>query len=264
MPTAMPPPHYLLFLKNNPQFVPKTLVVGLFPWNDLRHDVTDMVFERDARGDIVAIRSASQRIGSEGFLLGAEAAEQEPVWRRLMREFNLGRVVLLAQYRLSALLRARASPAPAATSPSTAADHVSIDHGAFNADALTSLTALQEIARLVRDRGGDVVIFFIPTSYMVGTYPYFCETLDGYDAQSCSRFRQENPLGLALQAWARAHCLDLIDPTQDFRAREQQGSRLYFAKDGHWTPAGHAAAADLIVDYLAQRPSRACSGPEAR
>lgn len=258
------PPHYHLFLKNNPQFVPKTLVVGLFPWNDLGRDVADMVFERDARGDTVAIRSASQRIGAEGFLLGTGAPEREPVWRRLMREFNLGRVVLLALYRVSTLSLTRASPAPADVSPAPVAPHSSVDHAAFNADARTSLMAIEEIARLVRDRGGEVVVFFIPTSYMVGAYPYFCETLDGYDAQSCNRFRQENQLGLALQDWAQARCLDLIDPTVDFRAREQHGSRLYFAKDGHWTPAGHAAAADLIVDYLARPPSRACTGTAVR
>lgn len=125
----------------------------------------------------------------------------------------------------------------------------SVDFGEFDPYAETSLDAIIEITSLVRSRGGDAVIFYIPTSYMVGAYPYFCETLDGYTAVDCARFREANLLGEALRDWAHRHCQWLIDPVAEFRRREASGTRLYFAKDGQWTVAGHRAAADLLLQH---------------
>ena len=91
------PPHYLLFLRNNLQFVPQRLVIELFPWNDLSLNMFDMAFERDSNGAVVAIRSTQARVRPDGFWSRRDLTEdREPWWRAQAREFNLGRVVLLA------------------------------------------------------------------------------------------------------------------------------------------------------------------------
>lgn len=261
------PPHYLLFLRNNPQFVPRRLVIELFPWNDLSLNMSDMVVERDVSGQMVAIRSSLARVRPDGFWSKRDApGDREPWWRSQAREFNLGRVALLAYSRLSRLAQARqhadAGPnAEAGQSAAPSSIHRPVDFGQFDQQAETSLDAVREIAELVRLRGGDAVVFYIPTSYMVGDYPYFCETLDGYTASDCARFREANLLGDALRVWAERNCLWLIDPVAEFRRRESAGTRLYFAKDGQWTVAGHRAAADLLLQHPLLQASESALPP---
>ena len=69
----------------------------------------------------------------------------------------------------------------------------------------------------------------------------------------CRKLRQDlwdGLLGNALASWAKQHGIRFIDPLPRFRQLEAAGQRLYFELDAHWTAAGHAAAGDLITEYL--------------
>jgi len=46
--------------------------------------------------------------------------------------------------------------------------------------------------------------------------------------------------------------LEVLDLTPGLRAASFK-RRLYFTRDGHWTAAGHAVAAELLVDFLGER-----------
>jgi hypothetical protein len=47
--------------------------------------------------------------------------------------------------------------------------------------------------------------------------------------------------------------IDLLDPLDELRALVREGKQPYFAKDPHWTAAGHSLAADLLSARLTGR-----------
>ena len=51
-----------------------------------------------------------------------------------------------------------------------------------------------------------------------------------------------------LRALARAEDVPFVDLLPILRARRDDG--LYFPKDGHWNPAGHAVVADVVAGAL--------------
>ena len=53
-----------------------------------------------------------------------------------------------------------------------------------------------------------------------------------------------------LEQLCRAESIPLFDPLPEFRAASEQGEKLYYRYDAHWTKAGHALVADLIAGRL--------------
>ena len=53
-----------------------------------------------------------------------------------------------------------------------------------------------------------------------------------------------------LEQLCRAESIPLLDPLPEFRAASEQGEKLYYRYDAHWTKAGHALVADLIAGRL--------------
>ncbi|MBM3503720.1 MAG: hypothetical protein FJX65_07565 [Alphaproteobacteria bacterium] len=259
------PPQYYLFLKANPHLVPRRLIIGLFPWNDLAGDIADFDLITDPTGALAQIRSKGIRVREDGFLTSAGSdLRPEPWWRRALRDFHVGRVLLLAHYRLTTpdwrpLERSSATPAAAATKEPDA-----VDRGTLDEHARIALEYTERLVDLVRAAHGEVIVFYIPVSYVVGDYPYFCQTISGYDAATCIALQRQNVLGEELARWAANRCLTLVDPVAPFREIERGGRQLYFAKDGHWTRRGHRAAADLVLTALAKPVSAECAPPVNR
>jgi hypothetical protein len=52
-----------------------------------------------------------------------------------------------------------------------------------------------------------------------------------------------------LREWSGRTGIRLVDPLEEFVARSVD-NELYYPVDGHWNPAGHALAAELILDGL--------------
>ena len=59
-----------------------------------------------------------------------------------------------------------------------------------------------------------------------------------------------------LQATCQDLGLPLLDPRRELSALEASGPLAYFPEDGHWTEAGHQAAAILIARALQPRRQR--------
>jgi hypothetical protein len=50
--------------------------------------------------------------------------------------------------------------------------------------------------------------------------------------------------------WSRAHRVPFLDLTPALRRSLNDGAALTYRLDGHWTPAGHRVAADVIEDWI--------------
>ena len=102
--------------------------------------------------------------------------------------------------------------------------------------------AFARIAQTGRSTGTRPVIFLIPTRGLVYSSDLPAETLPG----------ENERLHAGLLELLRETGLPVLDLLPAFREAASSGGaeRLYFKKDGHWTPAGHALAAAEIKRYV--------------
>lgn len=60
--------------------------------------------------------------------------------------------------------------------------------------------------------------------------------------------------GIELESFCKKNSIDFINPTGMFRARADrfgmEGRRLYYRKDGHWTPEGNKTAGEILADFI--------------
>lgn len=101
-----------------------------------------------------------------------------------------------------------------------------------------------EAGRLCRAQGADLLVVFVPTKDRV--YKRLCRFAAG--AEPLRWASNDLPRRIATAAGeAGASFLDL---TPGFTDRASRGDVLYFLRDSHWSPAGHAAAAAAIARAL--------------
>jgi hypothetical protein len=211
--------------------------LGLFAYNDLAGDTADAIIERDPEsGRITRVGSKSLAITEGGFVYGKERPPPPPLsWRGLLLKTAIGRTLIVARQELNAA--GNPIVKPSVLRP--------LDEGRFDETAQMALGHIREIDELAREHGTQLLVFYIPFASYVGDYPVCL-----YAAEICEQQRESNDLGEALGAWAQAEGIHFIDPIDRFRELEATGERLFFENDAHWTVAGHAAAGELIIEYL--------------
>jgi hypothetical protein len=239
-PNGHSPINYLAFLQAHPEMMPQVLVLGLFAFNDLASDTADAIIERDPdTGQVLRVGSDRYAVDGRGFIHErGNPLPEAASWRGLSRRTAIGRTLRVAWHRVNS----------AAAVPERPVRLAGIDRGAFDETARTALAHIEELNSLASSRNAVLMVFYIPFASEVGDYPV-CR----YAADTCVRQRQQNLLGDALRDWAREQGIRLLDPVPRFRKLETAGQRLYFPLDAHWTPLGHAAAAELILDALVRR-----------
>lgn len=234
-PNGHAPVNYLAYLQARPELMPRILVLGLFAFNDLAGDTADAVVLEE-NGRIVSVGSRSLKVDADGYIV--DKAYVPPSlfsWSWLKRHTAIGRTVNVATHRLKARGKAPAKPG----------ELKAIDRGEWDATALEALDYVRRIDALTRAHGSTLLVFYIPFPSYISESPVCI-----YTAELCAQQAHSNQLGEALASWADEANIRFVDPVSHFREIAGQGQLLYYPYDGHWTPAGHAAAGRLIVDYL--------------
>lgn len=247
------PPHYYLYLKNNPELIPSVLVIGLFPANDLEGDMDDANLLENSLGELIGLTSKTKKVSSEGGLIMKEELDHYPIWKQVLRSFNAGRIFLLARYKLQQMLATRRE---ITNSEKPQNDNLEIqqelsqhDRGLFRKMNLSALDFVDRINNLVTNNGGEVIVLYIPYGYWVGDYPSLCP----YSETVCGSILSRSDLGDAIAMSMKRYNIEFIDPTEEFRKAEESGIKTYFPGDAHWTPAGHAVAADAVSSRIKQK-----------
>lgn len=234
-PNGHAPVNYLAFLQQNPQWMPAVLVLGLFAYNDLAEDTADAVIEYQD-GNIGSVGSRTLEVDEDGFVVAKGSYPPRfPSFAWWGRHSAIGRTIRVVRE----MLRSGGGAPPKSDT------WRALDRGELDETARMALDHVKRIDQLARRAGSTLLVFYIPFPSDIGETPVCL-----YTERMCAEQRANNRLGPALAKWAASENIRLIDPVEHFRALEARGEELYFRLDAHWTPAGHAAAGALIVDYL--------------
>ena len=237
-PNGHAPVNYLAWLQHNPEMLPDILVLGLFAFNDLAEDTADAVIE-ERDGVIASVGSRSLEVDRNGFVVGQ--GEQPPMFPSLAwwkRYTALGRTFVVARQRV--VHGEGEMPRADELRP--------LDAGVLDDSARLALDHVRRIDALAREAGAVLLVFYIPFPSYIDETPV-CP----YTQPLCAAQREGNAPGEALAEWAHGENIAFIDPVAHFRGLSAQGIQLYYTWDAHWTPAGHAAAGELVADYIRRR-----------
>jgi lysophospholipase L1-like esterase len=106
--------------------------------------------------------------------------------------------------------------------------------------------AIRQIVALARRSGARPVLVFAPAAQQVT--PAARPNLEALGFVWDDRTLTDTTFADRLRMLAGAEHVPFVDLLPILRARRDEG--LYFPKDGHWTPAGHALVAELIAGAL--------------
>jgi hypothetical protein len=240
-------PHYYLFLKHNPQFIPRILIVGLFPKNDLAEDIVDTDLQYDPDGELISAKSFVRIASEEGFIIdkrqGRNVEEKKVKFtRNLLLRTNLGKVILLISGRIKGNI---------IDVDKKLRELKPIHKGELNETNLTALEFAKKLQSYTSGYGTRVLVFIIPENFLVGDYPKTAL----YTPELCAELMEHKYMQASLKEWFQANGIEYIDPTERFQELEREGTKLYYKYDGHWNQNGHAAAAQLIYEYLSRAKS---------
>ena len=218
----MAPPYYYLFFKDHPKYIPDTIIVGLYPANDLDIDMRDTRMAFDERGEPVAASLVMRYVTDSGALgVGYDLTNVHPIFRPLVASYTgkffwLGRQQLASTRNWSSVVEQQEGGEGA--------------RGKLGAPHRASLAYLTRLRSLVEQRGARIIVFLMPPRAQFTGHPF--------------------PLWEPVKDWLRENRFEFIDPVGAFARVENGDGQLYYPKDTHWNAKGHRLAAQLLAKYL--------------
>jgi hypothetical protein len=108
-----------------------------------------------------------------------------------------------------------------------------------------AMQVYENLVGVVHAAGARLLVVYVPLAYAI--QPRDKNRWSGLENLDVSRL-------MAFQAAFVRYLNDCkipsIDITQQLQKSAESGTRIYFWLDIHWTPAGNAAAARAVADYL--------------
>jgi lysophospholipase L1-like esterase len=241
---------YLWYREVGRQFRPDLVLLSFYPGNDVRNNSPTLeptlrpVYAPDGSLDHIAGGKGNPAAGRRG-LLGRSAAYQ-----------YVRKLVLTRQPALAARLADWGLLQRAALRPVPMAQGVPVDYWVFASqpppdwqDAWAHTEALLAALRdAVRADGATLVVMVVTAREQVypddwaqiqATYPAMREV--AWDLNAPER---------RVLNWCARNDVQCVPLSPAFLAARDGGPRLHWQYDGHWTPAGHALAAEIMAAAL--------------
>lgn len=203
-------PHYYLFFKNNPQYIPDTAILGLYPDNDLDVDIRDTKFNFDQSGEPISTKFVIRYVTDRGALGVGYDAMGSGLTAGLLANSYTGKLAWLGWLQSVSIYNKKKFG-----SREQERQQIGLEY-------------IEKLKELLEKNDSRLVVFMIPPR------AHFLE--------------KEYPRWGPVKQWLAEHQIEFIDPVPAFT--KQGGAELYYSKDTHWTKQGHRMAADLIYKYL--------------
>jgi hypothetical protein len=105
-----------------------------------------------------------------------------------------------------------------------------------------------ELAKIVRQAGARLLVVYVPLSYAIHR-----EDERRWRLLGIRDIPRQMAFDAAFVRYLNERQIPSIDITPELRKSAQDGKRMYYWLDIHWTPAGNATAARTVADYLTGR-----------
>ncbi len=240
---------YLWYRDNGRRFHPDLVVLSFYPGNDVRNNSPTLEPAlRPAYDDSGRLeRVGTGKVAGDGGrgLLGSSAAYA-----------YLRKLVLTRQPALAARLADWGLVGKAALRPVPLRDGVPVDYLVFAQTAPPDWEAAwrhtEDLLTALRDAvdadGARLLVMIVSAREQI--YPADWDALRAtYPPMQQLQWDLNGPERRTL-AWCARSGVSCLAMSPAFVARRDQGPRLHFVHDGHWTAAGHALAAQTMHDFL--------------
>ena len=131
---------------------------------------------------------------------------------------------------------------------------------------------LEQMRDVCRQAGAELIIIYAPTKPRV-VLPLVRDHLPAPKVRAFAALRDNRELPEAevyvdnsmaylgvkeavLQAWCEENSIALVSLTEALRDSVRRGEQVYYTYNAHWTPLGHAAAADSVHQFWTSRATQ--------
>ncbi len=232
------------------RYDPDLVLLAFYPGNDVKNnsptleDALRPVY--DAEGKLLRVNPS----GGDG-----TPSLSSKGWRDHLRAYQFFRQLLLRHPEMAAPLHRIGLLKAEGTRFAPERDGVPVDYWVFAAEPDAEWREawqhtehlLAEMREVVTAGGRRFAIVVVPSRYQI--YPeIWDETVAAHPAMRGRQWDLDKPAQRVLQ-WCAAHDVSCLDLAKGFQ-RAKGNTPLYFHFDGHWTPAGHEVAAQLIAAFV--------------
>ncbi len=237
---------YLFFRERGWKFEPDLVVLAFYPGNDVKNNgaalETSLVPEYAEDGALVRVRGGKSR---------------PPARRRSHAYTYLRKLILTRQPALAARLHSLGLIKGGAIRKAAAPEGVPLDYWVYAQPPPPEwASAWRRTERLLDDFHGAVQARGATFALVIVTardhlYPESWQQVrEAYPRLGRGEWDLEAPAKRIL-AWCGARRVACKNLHPDLaRVRDGGAPRLHFVHDGHWTPAGHAAAAESVAAFI--------------
>jgi len=225
------PIHYYIYLKKNPDFIPKTLLLVLNPLNDLDADVKITEVFPDQAGD-PNIAKTDIFINQEGII---ESKSERSFLYRILNKFNFGRFILKSKTDIEKMDAEESLRFPPA-----------IYSGKLDGVNYRGLEYILYLSEMMSRERGNIIVLLMPDQLLVSKKipnPFL-------DKDQWVAVRKNRSLMSALGSWMHENNIQYIDPSEGLLSAERAGSPQYLEKSGQLSKSGHETIGRLLLDVL--------------
>lgn len=239
----------LFFRERGWKFDPDLVLLAFYPGNDVKNNGPELekalkpVYDED--GELTRIDAGKPRAGGRS-LLSRSAAYT-----------FLRKLILTRQPAIARMLVRMGLMKPSAIRPADAPEGVPLDYWVYAdppppawVDAWQRTERLlDELREATSERRARFALMIVTSRDHL--YPESWEALQkSYPRLAQGRWDQEGPTRRILE-WCRSRAVPCLNLLPIFQVeRDSGGPRLHFVHDGHWTPAGHALAAQSAAAFI--------------
>lgn len=224
------PEHYEYFVRNNPDLRPKHLIVGAYFGNDMSSDILETNYDRVANTLEIPLR----KISEEGSIYNAPMLYVFPI-NKLIKYSYFTKLVVKTVNRTHYRTMLFENLLP------NAPNSIELETGKEELTNNRAIIALQELDKIIKERGGKLTVVLIPQNYFFSKKsPHIHEELKG----KIDEVVNGDNIYKVIKKTLTSLQIDYVDPMSVL------DEASYFDEDAHWNKIGHMQVGKMLAAHI--------------
>lgn len=224
------PEHYEYFIRNNKDLQAKHVIVGMYIGNDLASDIQETNYDRVTNRLEIPMRMISE----EGSIYNAPKLYIFPINKLIKYSYFTKLVVkMINRSHYRAMLFESLLP--------NVPNSVALETGKESLENNRGIVALQELDKMIAERGGKLTVLLIPQNYFFSKknphiHPELKDKIDEVIAG--------DNVYKAIQKELAKRNIDFFNPMPVL------SESSYFDQDAHWNKKGHKEVGEALAEHV--------------